>query len=199
MADDILRITDLTVAYPAKRRHRRPPAVGRVSLSVTKGGTVGLVGESGSGKTPIGAAVLGMAPVTAGSIVFDGEEIAHASASRRRQLSKRLQVVFQAPYSSLNPSRTIGQTLVEPMLAHGGSTRSQARTRVEDMLEKVGLDRAVTARYPNHFSGGQRQRIAIARALMLSPDLIICDEAVSALDLSVQAQVLNLLLTLQQE
>jgi oligopeptide/dipeptide ABC transporter ATP-binding protein len=194
----LLTIDNLRVQYhgPGRTQFR---AVDDVSLWVGKGETVGLVGESGSGKTTVGNAALGLAPVSEGRIVFQGEDITHAKPSRRRAISADLQVIFQDPYSSLNPSRTVAQTLVEPLLVHKKLTRRESAEQVSVMLAKVGLDASAGRRYPSHFSGGQRQRIAIARALMLSPKLVICDEAVSALDLSVQAQVLNLLLALQKE
>ncbi len=195
--EPVLRIDDLSVEFGSRRMPFR--AVDEVSLTVGRGETVGLVGESGSGKSTIGNAVLGLAPVRSGSIHFEGEDITHARPGHRRRISARLQVIFQDPYSSLNPSRTIRDILVEPLLVHEKLTRGDAMERVGAMLERVGLDRTAGERFPGHFSGGQRQRIAIARALMVSPDLVICDEAVSALDLSVQAQVLNLLMSLQQE
>jgi len=195
----LLDVRDLTVEY--SRGRRRPPlrAVDGVSFSLASQETVALVGESGSGKTTIGRAILGLSPVTAGEVRFAGEEITHASHHRRRELSADLQVVFQDPYSSLNPTRTIGQTLSEVLRAHGHPPRKQVQERVEAMLEHVGLPADAAQRYPGHFSGGQRQRVAIARALMKQPRLVICDEPTSALDLSVQAQVLNLLRRLQRE
>lgn len=181
-------------------RHRQPlRAVDDVDLTVAPGETVGLVGESGSGKTTIGKAVLGLTPVSAGTIVFDGADITHAGYRQRRTLSTHLQVVFQDPYSSLNPTRTVGQTLAEMLRVQGHMPADQTTDRVHRMLEKVGLDAEAAKRYPAQFSGGQRQRIAIARALMANPRLVICDEPVSALDLSVQAQVLNLLHELQDD
>jgi oligopeptide/dipeptide ABC transporter ATP-binding protein len=194
----LLEFESLTVDY--RGPDRKPfHAVDNVSFAVSRGETVGLVGESGSGKTTIGSTAVGLARVTSGTVRFDGQDITKASAATRRKLSARLQVIFQDPYSSLNPLRTVGQTLVEPLLVHQKIGRKEADTQVSGMLQRVGLDPAASARYPTAFSGGQRQRIAIARALMVSPDLVICDEAVSALDLSVQAQVLNLLLGLQEE
>jgi peptide/nickel transport system ATP-binding protein len=174
-------------------------AVDRVSLTVGQDETVGLVGESGSGKTTIARAVLGLTQPGGGGVRFEGEDITHASRSRRRELSRHLQVVFQDPYSSLSPTRTIGQTLAEPLIAHRLAGPRQAREQVAAMLERVGLPPDAMSRFPGEFSGGQRQRVAIARALMPSPRLVICDEPVSALDLSVQAQVLNLLRDLQRE
>jgi oligopeptide/dipeptide ABC transporter ATP-binding protein len=194
----LLEIKNLSVHYRGVGRHPFR-AVDDVSVHVNAGETVGLVGESGSGKTTIGNAALGLAPIAAGQIIFDGQDITHAGWKQRRAISADLQVVFQDPYSSLNPSRTVFQTLVEPLLVHRKLSRRESADQVASMLRKVGLAESAGAQYPHHFSGGQRQRIAIARALMLSPKLVICDEPVSALDLSVQAQVLNLLLSLQKE
>jgi len=194
----LLDISDLRVEY-AQGRRRRFAALDGVSFHVERGETVGVVGESGSGKSTLGRAVLGLAPVAGGRIAFNGEDITHASARTRRALSARLQVVFQDPNSSLSPTRTIGQTLSEPLLVHRRVSRREAMTRAREMLTHVGLVPEAADRHPAQFSGGQRQRIAIARALMLSPDMVICDEPVSALDVSVQAQVLNLLRSLQRE
>ena len=195
----LLDVRELTVEY--SRGRRRPPlrAVDGVSFSLGTRETLGLVGESGSGKTTIGRAILGLAPVTAGQVRFAGEEITGASRRRRRELSADLQVVFQDPYSSLNPARTIGQTLSEVLRAQGRPAQAEVRQRVQAMLEHVGLPADAARRYPGYFSGGQRQRVAIARALMKQPRLVVCDEPTSALDLSVQAQVLNLLRGLQHD
>jgi oligopeptide/dipeptide ABC transporter ATP-binding protein len=194
----LLDVRDLTVEFHGAGRSLR--AVDGVSLSVAARETVGVVGESGSGKTTIGRAILGLTPVTAGSIVFAGDDVTHAGHRERRRLSADLQVVFQDPYSSLNPSRTVGQTLSETLGVHAAQLgRAERAERVGSSLERVGLDPAAANRYPADFSGGQRQRIAIARALMVQPQLVVCDEPVSALDLSVQAQVLNLLRELQAE
>jgi oligopeptide/dipeptide ABC transporter ATP-binding protein len=195
----LLDVRDLTVEY--RRGGGRPPlrAVDGVSFSLAAHETLGLVGESGSGKTTIGRAILGLAPVAAGEIYFAGEDITAASRKRRRELSAELEVVFQDPYSSLNPTRTIGQTLSEVMRATERPSREAVNERVRTMLEHVGMSADAAQRYPAHFSGGQRQRVAIARALMKQPRLVICDEPTSALDLSVQAQVLNLLRGLQEE
>jgi oligopeptide/dipeptide ABC transporter ATP-binding protein len=195
----LLDVRDLAVEYSPGRR--RPPAraVDGVSLRIAPHETVGLVGESGAGKTTIGRAILGLAPITQGSIIFDGADIAHAGHRQRRALSADLQVVFQDPYNSLNPARTIGQTLREALQAQGRLDRIGAAERVREMLDRVGLPADAAHRYPAHFSGGQRQRIAIARALMARPRLVVCDEPVSALDVSVQASVLNLLRELQRD
>jgi len=195
----LLKIRGLSVRYP--RPGRRPPmiALDGVDLDVESGKTMGLVGESGSGKTTLANVILGLVHPAAGSVVLDGEDITAAGPRRRRELSRDLQIVFQDPYGSLNPMRTVAQTLEEPLQAHLSLTRRQRQDRVAEALERVGLEREDGSRYPGSFSGGQRQRIAIARALMLGPKLVVCDEPVSALDVSVQAQVLNLLRSLQQE
>ena len=198
-AGPLLELTDLTVEFPRGRRRPQLRAVDSVSLSVAPMETVGLVGESGSGKTTIGRAILGLAPIKEGSVSFAGEDITHASYRRRRALSAVLQVVFQDPYSSLNPTRTVGQTLSEPLRVHVRLGRAEEQQRVRLMLERVGLPADAARRYPAHFSGGQRQRIAIARALIAQPRFVVCDEPTSALDLSVQAQVLNLLRELQSD
>ncbi|WP_417510049.1 ATP-binding cassette domain-containing protein [Microbacterium sp.] len=194
----LLEIRDLRVAYPGRGFRKRPIEILHgVSLDVRAGETVGLVGESGSGKSTLGRATLGLAPVTGGSITLDGEEIAHASRARRRALSVDLQVIFQDPYSSLSPSLTIGDTLAEPLRARGVSGKDAAR-KVRDLLDMVHLPVDAAERLPREFSGGQRQRVAIARAVALEPRLIVCDEPVSALDLTTQARILDLLLEVQE-
>src|SRR5579875_2137480 len=195
----LLAIDQLTVDYGGRRSRAGLRALEGVSLHVAPGETVGLVGESGSGKSTIARAVLGLAPVTSGTIAFAGRDITRASFRERRSLAASLQAVFQDPASSLNPSRTVGAILAEPMIAQGIKDRARIRDRTRSMLEKTGLPPDAVARYPAQFSGGQRQRIGIARALMLAPKLVICDEVVSALDLSVQAQILNLLGDLQRD
>jgi oligopeptide/dipeptide ABC transporter ATP-binding protein len=196
----LLDIANVSVHYKDRSGTRVVRAVDDASLQVREFETVGLVGESGSGKTTIGRAALGLAPVASGEIAFAGQSVTRASVKERRLLCADLQVVFQDPYSSLNPSRTIGQTLGEPFKAkHRRGEAAGVEDRVVATLQRVGLEPDVAKRYPYQFSGGQRQRIAIARALMTGPRLIICDEPVSSLDLSVQAQVLNLLRTLQDD
>jgi oligopeptide/dipeptide ABC transporter ATP-binding protein len=191
----LLEVRGLSVHY--RRRRTTLKAVDDVSFDVLPYETVGLVGESGSGKSTVANAILGLAPIQAGSVRFAGEDVTHLAFKQRRELYRQMQVVFQDPYGSLNPSRTIGRTLAEPLESYGERDRAVIRARVRDMLARVHLPPEASSRYPSQFSGGQRQRIAIARALMLSPQLVICDEAVSALDLSVQAQILNLLRELQ--
>lgn len=198
MTDPILTVTDLDVSFPGKGfRAPRNRVLKDVSLSIRPGETLGLVGESGSGKTTIGRAVLGLVPVDSGSIVFEGRNIEKASRRERRRISRDLQVVFQDPYTSLNPSMTVGDTLTEPLLAQGVG-RAEARSRVADLLDRVRLPRGAADRLPREFSGGQRQRVAIARALAVEPKLIVCDEPVSALDLTTQERVLELLAEIQE-
>lgn len=194
----LLEVDDLVVEYPGKGFFAKPfRALHGVSIQIGQGETLGLVGESGSGKTTLGRAVLGLAPVSGGTVRFDGQDISHATRRDRRALSKDLQVVFQDPYTSLNPSLTVGDILSEP-LGIQGVTGAQARARVQELLDRVHMPRDAMDRLPREFSGGQRQRIAIARALALRPRLIVCDEPVSALDLSTQARVLDLLLEIQE-
>ena len=198
MTTPLLEVDDLRVSYPT-RGFRRPPVevVHGVSFTIGRGETLGVVGESGSGKTTIGRAVLGLAPVTGGSIRFDGNDITHVPGKYRRDLARHVQVVFQDPYSSLNPSLTIGDILSEPLVVQGVTPRD-ARARVQTLLDHVGLPKNAAQRLPREFSGGQRQRVAIARALAPGPELIVCDEPVSALDLSTQAKVLELLIDIQR-
>ncbi|MEJ2673476.1 MAG: ATP-binding cassette domain-containing protein, partial [Deltaproteobacteria bacterium] len=173
-------------------------AVDGVSLALFPGETLGLVGESGCGKSTLGRLVLALLPPTRGQIVFAGEDLARVSRKRLKELRREIQIIFQDPYSSLNPRLTVGQILEEPYVIHKLGTRSQRRVWVEELLQEVGLTREVLERYPHEFSGGQRQRLGIARALALKPRLIVADEPVSALDVSIQAQILNLLAELQQ-
>lgn len=196
--ETLLSVNGLAVEYGQGRTRSRFRAVSGVSFDVAAGETVGLVGESGSGKTTIGRAILGLAHVAAGSVEFDGRDITALTAKERRGLSADLQVIFQDPNSSLNPARTIGETLAETLRPHP-QLRANASERAAELLEQVGLPKSAADRYPAQFSGGQRQRIAVARALMAKPRLLICDEAVSALDLSIQGQVLNLLQSLQRQ
>ncbi len=196
----LLDVRSLTVRYHRGRGKAQLEALREVTLTIGPGETVALVGESGSGKSTLGNAILGLVPADSGTIVFAGTDITRASPRMRRSLATDIQAVFQDPYGSLNPVRTIGQTLSEPLLARDHRVgRKAAGIAVRSALERVGLSAAAAARYPAQFSGGQRQRIAIARALMLSPRLVICDEPLSALDLSVQAQVVNLLTSLQRD
>ncbi|WP_345802986.1 ATP-binding cassette domain-containing protein [Microbacterium sp. AZCO] len=194
MSDTGLHIEDLRVTY--RRGRKRIDVIKGVTFDVAAGETLGLVGESGSGKTTIGRALLGLAPVTGGKVTFQGKDITRLTRSQRRAIANDVQVVFQDPYSSLNPSMTIESILVEPLRVSGVAG---ARARVRELLDQVGLPADSGSRFPKEFSGGQRQRIAIARALALRPALIVCDEPTSALDVTTQARVLKLLKDVQNE
>jgi oligopeptide transport system ATP-binding protein len=174
-------------------------AVDDVSFDVHAGETLGLVGESGSGKTTTGYCVLQLLKPTEGTVIFQGEDLTKANRGKMRQTRRELQVVFQDPYASLNPRMTVGDIVSEPLVVHDIGDRSSRRRSAEQLLEVVGFNPDFINRYPHEFSGGQRQRIGIARALALNPSLIVCDEPVSALDVSIQAQILNLLKDLQTE
>jgi oligopeptide/dipeptide ABC transporter ATP-binding protein len=204
----LLEVKDLVKRFRARqsvverltfRPAQHAVAVDGVSFSVQKGETLGLVGESGSGKTTVARSVLRLIDPDEGSITFDGVDISGISRSELQSVRRRMQMVFQDPYSSLNPRMKVGTAIAEPALVHGVVERSAAAAHVKEMLELVGLPASAANRYPRQLSGGQRQRIAIARALSARPSVLIADEPVSALDVSVQAQILNLLSRLLQE
>jgi oligopeptide transport system ATP-binding protein len=203
--EPLLQVRDLNKRFPIKsgilfeRTVDYVEAVVDVSFDIAKGETLGLVGESGSGKSTTGYCILQILRPTSGSIRFDGHELTELSGGSLRRLRRRMQLVFQDPFSSLDPRMTVGDIVGEPLAVHRVGTRRERRARVRELLDVVGFDPGYTNRYPHEFSGGQRQRIGIARALALSPDLIVCDEPVSALDVSIQAQILNLLKDIQQE
>ncbi|WP_432542538.1 ABC transporter ATP-binding protein [Kineococcus sp. SYSU DK002] len=204
VSDVLVRARDLQVHFPVRSKGlRRGPAgavraVDGVDLDVLRGETLGLVGESGCGKSTLGNALLRLVEPTGGTVEFDGADVTAMSSRALRALRRRAVVVFQDPYASLDPRMTIGQTVAEPLQVHGLRAGSRPQ-RVAELLELVGLDPSVASRYPHEFSGGQRQRAGIARALAGEPDFVVCDEAIASLDVSVQAQVLNLLRSLQRE
>src|SRR5262245_42246176 len=204
-AEEILRVENLKVHFPLfkgaviKRRVGTIKAVDGVSFALKRGDTLGLVGESGCGKSTTGLAVLRMLTPTAGRIMFEGRDITHYDKTRMRTLRRRMQMVYQDPYGSLNPRMKVRSIIGEPLRIHGLDTdRAAYRQRVDNLIAMVGLLPDMAERYPHEFSGGQRQRIGIARALALEPSLVICDEPVSALDVSIQAQVINLFMDLQK-
>ncbi|MCZ8521683.1 MULTISPECIES: ABC transporter ATP-binding protein [Paenibacillus] len=200
----LLEVEKLKTYYPVRqgvfsRTVGHIKAVDDVSLQIKAGETLGLVGESGCGKSTLGRSIVRLENPLAGSIRFEGEDITFLSRRELMPVRTRLQIIFQDPYSSLNPRKQIGDMLAEPFLAHKLVPRTQVQSRVERLLDMVGLPRSHMSRYPHEFSGGQRQRIGIARAMAFEPKLIVCDEPVSALDVSIQAQILNLLGDLQKE
>ena len=204
MTAPLLEVRDLHKHYPVRggifsRTVGTVRAVAGVSLTVHAGQTLGLVGESGCGKSTLGRTLMRLEEPTAGQVLFDGHDLAKASGNTLFKLRREMQMVFQDPYSSLNPRLTVGEIVREPMLVHGMGSKAEQTLRVRELLATVGLGADALARYPSEFSGGQRQRIGVARALSLNPRLVIADEPVSALDVSVQSQVLNLMVQLQRE
>jgi peptide/nickel transport system ATP-binding protein len=205
VTDHLLEVQDLQVYFPVRsgivfdRHVGDVKAVDGVSFEIERGETLGLVGESGCGKTTAGRSILRLIEPTGGRIIFDGDDITDLPRGEMRRLRRRMQMVFQDPYSSLNPRRNVTNIVEEPLNVHGIAQGKEAEERVQKLLEVVGLPLNAGNRYPHEFSGGQRQRIGLARALALNPDLIVADEPVSALDVSIQAQMINLLEELQDE
>jgi peptide/nickel transport system ATP-binding protein len=204
--DDVLvRVENLVKYFPVraggivKRTVGHVHAVDDVSLSIPRGKTLGLVGETGSGKSTLARCVAGLIPITSGRITFEGRDITNLSRGAMRPLRRSIQMIFQDPYSSLNPRRRVGAIIGDPFAIHKTATGAERKRQVQELMERVGLNPEHFNRFPAEFSGGQRQRIGVARALALRPLLIICDEPVSALDVSIQAQVLNLLADLQRD
>jgi peptide/nickel transport system ATP-binding protein len=203
-ADPLLAVASLETHFPIRRGFLRRTvgavrAVDGVSFAIRPGKTLGLVGESGCGKTTVGRSILRLVEPTAGSVSFDGRVLRGLSPSALRPLRRRMQIVFQDPYGSLNPRLTVRSILEEGLLVHGLGTGPERLRRMTAALERTGMPAAALARYPHEFSGGQRQRIAIARALVLEPDFVVLDEPIAALDISIQAQVVNLLVELRRE
>ncbi len=203
MSEPLVRVEDLAVHFPQRRGWRRAPpvqAVDGITLSVEAGETLGLVGESGCGKSTAGLAMLRLVEPTGGRVVFDGRDVTAMDRRELKDLRRRMAMIFQDPFASLNPRQTVGESIGEPLEVHrlAGDARGR-RQRVGDLLELVGLRPDVAGRYPHEFSGGQRQRVGIARALAGEPDFIVCDEPIASLDVSIQAQILNLLERLQIE
>lgn len=206
MSDKILlEVKDLCKRFPIKggllgREVGAVNAVNNISFKIKKGETLGLVGESGCGKTTLGRSILRLIEPTSGQIIFDGKDITKFEAAEMRAVRRRMQIIFQDPYASLNPRMTVGDILAEPMEIHGLHTgKGERQKRLLQLLDQVQLPKDALNKYPHEFSGGQRQRVCIARALAVEPEFIVCDEPVSALDVSVQAQVVNLLMDLQKE
>jgi oligopeptide transport system ATP-binding protein len=203
--DVILHVKDLVKHFPItqgivfQRKVGAVHAVDGVSFDLYRGETLGLVGESGCGKSTTGRTILQLYKPTSGEVVFNGMNLVDLPLEEMRKARRQLQMIFQDPYASLNPRMTVGEIIGEPMVIHHLGSSKEVQERVMDLLEKVGLNPAFANRYPHEFSGGQRQRIGIARALALDPELIVCDEPISALDVSIQAQVVNLLEELQEE
>ena len=199
----LLEVTDLKKHFPVRRgvlqrRTGSVRAVDGIAFQLKRGETLGLVGESGSGKTTVARAVLRLTPPTAGRVVFDGVDLGQAAAAELRALRSRMQMIFQDSYSSLNPRRSVGRSIAEPLLQHTTLSRAERGVRVAELMTTVGLDPGLAPRMPHEFSGGQRQRVGIARALALTPDLIVCDEPISSLDISIQARIVKLLADIQE-
>ena len=205
--DPLLSVRDLSVTFDVRRpgswpwtAPRKLHAVSEVSFDLAKGECLGIVGESGSGKSTLARAIVGTIPSSGGNIMFEGADLANMDPAQRRVHRRDVQMIFQDPLAALNPRMTVGEIIAEPLITHEpGTSRKEVKKRVSSLMERVGLLPNLINRYPHEFSGGQCQRIGIARALILNPKLIICDEPVSALDVSVQAQVINLLMELQRD
>lgn len=204
MSQTLLEVHNLVKHFPIRSGLFRSVtgqvrAVDDVSFAIQKGETLGLVGESGCGKTTVARTLLRLIPATSGHVMFEGQDVLRSSRAQLKALRRKMQIVFQDPYGSLDPRRTVGESLAEGLVIHGIGDRAARQARVANIIEKVGLSSSLLERFPHEFSGGQRQRIGIARALVMEPSLLVLDEPVSALDVSIQAQVLNLLRELQAD
>ena len=198
MSENLIEVKNLCKYFPAGKK-RTLKAVDNVSLTIAKGETLGLVGESGCGKTTCGRTILKLYPQTSGQIFFDGQEVSNIKGKALLNFKKRAQMIFQDPYSSLDPRMTIAEIISEGMTVHNHLSNQQKQEKVNELLGKVGLTEDYANRFAHELSGGQRQRIGIARALAVEPEFIVCDEPISALDVSIQAQIINLLIKLQKE
>jgi oligopeptide/dipeptide ABC transporter ATP-binding protein len=205
MTEALVRLEHVIKEFPVKsgslvvRKHERVHAAADVTLAISRGETLALVGESGCGKSTLARCLMRLHDLTSGRVIFDGHDISTASQSELRPFRRRMQMIFQDPYGSLNPRRRVGSIIADPFVIHGLANGADRLKRVQELMELVGLNPEHYNRFPNDFSGGQRQRIGIARAIALHPDFIVCDEPVSALDVSIRAQILNLLDSLQEE
>jgi oligopeptide/dipeptide ABC transporter ATP-binding protein len=204
MGEYLLEVNNLKMHFPVhggifRRQIGKVYAVNGINLYIRPGKTLGLVGESGCGKTTVGRSILRLYRPTEGNVLFDNNDLSQMGKKQLRELRKDMQMIFQDPFESLNSRHTIGYILEEPFVIHGIGTSQERKREVKRLLEKVGLPESASQRFPHEFSGGQRQRVGIARAIALNPRLVICDEPVSALDVSIQSQILNLLLDLQQD
>lgn len=204
MREELLRVENLKIYYPVRSkfgqvRKSYVKAVDGITFTVYRGETFGIVGESGCGKSTTGFAIARLLLPTSGKILFRGRDLTKCSKAENRELAKKIQIIFQDPYSSLDPRYTIGKSIMEPLAVHHVGTKKNREDKVLELLSDVGLSAEQVTKYPHEFSGGQRQRVGTARALALNPELIVCDEPVSALDVSIQAQILNLMQKLQRQ
>ena len=200
MRNVVLRLKNIVKEFPTSKKNKKVHAISNVSLDIYENETLALVGESGCGKSTLGKCAIGLISPNSGESIFLDENIYNKKGNDLKNIKKNLQIIFQDPYASLNPRMTVGEIIAEPIITHNrGMKKEDIKSKVLDLMEDVGIRKEYYNRYPHQFSGGQRQRIGIARAIALNPKLIVCDEPVSALDVSIQSQVLNLLKDLQEK